>query len=62
MKPKITIDRHAIRFENDEGGRNFFFQDLFRFPNQDWHKEVLEEIYRFYEECVEKNIHPKKEE
>ena len=62
MKPKITIDRYAIRFEDDRGGKNFFFKDLFRFPNRDWHRELLEAIQEAYEICIRENIEPPKDD
>lgn len=62
MRPQITIDKYAIRFEDDRGGKNFFFMDLFIFPNKDWHMELLKAIQEAYEICVRENIEPPEEE
>jgi len=56
MEPTITIDKDAIRFERDDGGENYFFKDLFRFPNNSWHREVLESLHKCYIECVKQDI------
>jgi len=62
MKPTITIDKYAIRFEDDSGATNHFFCDLFyNFPNQDWHTELMKAIQKAYEICVKEDIEPPKE-
>ena len=64
MNPKITIDKYAIRFENDKGGLNLFFKDLFMPFNKhhDWHMALMEAIQEAYEICIKENIEPPKEE
>ena len=57
MKPKITIDRDAIRFEDDSGMTNHFFINLFS-GNKDWHRDVLMAIYKAYLICVKEDIKP----
>lgn len=60
--PKITIDKLAVRFEWEEGSKNIFFSDLFRFPHRDWHVELLDAVQKSYEICVRENIEPSIEE
>jgi len=62
MKPTITIDKDAIRFDRDDGGENYFFKDMFRFSNRDWHWSVMESIYKCYIDCVVQGIEPKEED
>ena len=62
MKPIITIDKYAIRFEYENECKNFFFNDLFQSPNCNWHRKVLEAIQESYEICVKGSIEPPKEE
>lgn len=56
MKPKITIDKYAIRFIDDYGQRNIFFCDLFHKTKDDWHYTLMAEIQKAYEICVKNDI------
>ena len=61
-RPRIEIDRDAIRFIDCDGQRNVFFVDIFRrgMNNPRW--EILEQIKRLYDKCVEQDIRPWSEE
>jgi hypothetical protein len=55
MKPKITIDKYAIRFEDDSGQTNHFFLNLF-IGKDNWQAEVLMAIQKAYEICIKEDI------
>ena len=55
MNPKITIDKFAIRFEDDTGATNHFFNDLF-IGKGHWQADVLRAIQKAYEICVKEGI------
>jgi len=61
-RPRIEIDRDAIRFIDHTGQRNVFFVDIFRrgMNNPQW--EILEQIKILYDKCVEQGIRPWSEE
>lgn len=52
--PKIEIDKEAIRFEFVNGdGTNLFWINLFSLsPYPDWKHELMQNIFRAYNECV----------
>ena len=60
-RPRIEIDKDAIRFIDNEGQRNVFFLDIFRHscnPQMD----ILGLIKKLYDKCVEQDIRPWSEE
>lgn len=60
--PNIEIDKEAIRFEFTDGsGVNMFWVNLFM-PAQQFHNELLMNIFRAYNECVLENLEPLIEE
>ncbi len=62
-KPKIQIDKDAVRFIYPEGQTNLFWTELFQpRPCQNFQRDVMIELKRLYDECVRQNIEPKIEE
>jgi len=61
---KITIDKEAVRFYYDTGGKNLFWCDLFRGTKQGktFQDELMEALFVAYNECVIKNICPTPDE
>ena len=62
--PTIDVDKLAIRFTfTDESGCNLFWSDLFIGQrHENFHIEIMRNIHRIYNECVENNIHPRLED
>ena len=62
-KPKIEIDKMAVRFIYPEGQTNLFWTELFMpRPSQDFQRDVMIELKRLYEECIRQNVEPITEE
>jgi len=60
-RPRIEIDKDAIRFIDHTGQRNVFFVDVFRGLHNP-QLEILEQIKILYDKCVEQDIRPWSEE
>jgi len=58
--PKIEIDKDALRFTFINGdGTNLFWEDLFVGKRHiDFRVEVMRNLLKLYNECVENNIEP----
>ena len=62
-KPRIEIDKYAVRFIYPEGQTNLFWTELFHpRPNQNFQRDVMYELKKLYEECVRQNIEPEEKE
>lgn len=62
-KPRIEIDKMAVRFIYPEGQTNLFWIELFMpRPTQNFQRDVMMELKRLYEECVRQNLEPEEEE
>ncbi len=60
LLPTIDVDKLAIRFTFTDGsGCNLFWSNLFVGQgHENFHVEIMRNIHRVYNECVENNIHP----
>lgn len=61
---KIEIDKYALRFTFMDGDTaNLFWGDLFIGQrNEDFQAEIMKNLHRLYNECVENNLQPELEE
>jgi len=61
---KIEIDKEALRFEFKDGGLNLFWKDLFLGIDHgmEFQKEVMNALFKAYNECVRDDIQPNLEE
>lgn len=60
-RPRIEIDKEAIRFIDCEEQCNVFFLDVFRGLHSP-QLEILEQIKKLYDKCIGQNIQPWSEE
>ena len=59
MKPKIEIDKEAIRFYYCKEGHNLFWKGLFLGSNtrhgKRFQDEIMEHLFNIYNECIKKS-------
>ena len=59
IKPRIEIDKYAIRFICEQGQNNLFWQELFSpKPTRNFQNELMGSIRTLYEECIRQDIMP----
>ena len=60
-KPRIEIDKEAVRFIHEGGQTNLFWSDLFNPPPRmsgGFQHEVMANLKHLYEECIRLNVEP----